>query len=312
MVVPYTNSKASDWNRVVRASANGTFQLLSKYMDYHRERFDDAGLLIYNEKDHAIGVFPANYADDNTVVSHAGLTYGGLLTDAKAHATDVKEMLEEVYSFYLTKGYKQLIYKSIPHIYSEKPCEADLYWLFQKGAKIHTRTLSSALNLQSPQPLSQLRRRGAAKARNAGIEIAESTDFETFWTILTDVLHQHHQVKPVHSLEEIHLLHSRFPQQIRLYTASSAEGVLAGTVIYADRNVAHAQYIAANDKGKACGALDLLFVRLIEEYQSQGYRWFDFGISTECGGNLLNQGLLAQKEGFGARSICYDTYILDL
>ena len=34
----------------------------------------------------------------------------------------------------------------------------------------------------------------------------------------------------------------------------------------------------------------------------------DFGISTEHGGDYLNEGLIFQKEGFGARSVCYDCY----
>ena len=39
---------------------------------------------------------------------------------------------------------------------------------------------------------------------------------------------------------------------------------------------------------------------------------FDFGISTENGGEFLNQGLIFEKEGFGARSVCYDVYALDI
>ena len=37
-----------------------------------------------------------------------------------------------------------------------------------------------------------------------------------------------------------------------------------------------------------------------------------FGISTEDNGRILNDGLIFEKEGFGARSVCYDTYELDL
>ena len=36
--------------------------------------------------------------------------------------------------------------------------------------------------------------------------------------------------------------------------------------------------------------------------------YFDFGKSTEDGGTILNQQLIHQKEGFGGRGICYDTY----
>jgi len=37
-------------------------------------------------------------------------------------------------------------------------------------------------------------------------------------------------------------------------------------------------------------------------------KYFDFGISTENNGRILNKGLIAQKEGFGARAYVHDFY----
>lgn len=34
-------------------------------------------------------------------------------------------------------------------------------------------------------------------------------------------------------------------------------------------------------------------------------------ISAEDGGRYLNEGLIAQKEGFGGRTVVYETYELD-
>jgi hypothetical protein len=59
------------------------------------------------------------------------------------------------------------------------------------------------------------------------------------------------------------------------------------------------------------GAADFVFDSLITQY-STGKRYFDFGISTEKGGSYLNRGLAANKEGFGARTIKYDTYEIDV
>jgi len=71
--------------------------------------------------------------------------------------------------------------------------------------------------------------------------------------------------------------------------------------------VVHVQYISASAKGKAVGALDLLFRYLINEvFPDKPY--FDFGKSTEAHGRLLNKSLIFQKEGFGGRGVCYDTY----
>jgi hypothetical protein len=40
--------------------------------------------------------------------------------------------------------------------------------------------------------------------------------------------------------------------------------------------------------------------------------YFDFGISNERGGRILNEGLADYKEGFGARAVAHDFYELML
>ena len=50
---------------------------------------------------------------------------------------------------------------------------------------------------------------------------------------------------------------------------------------------------------------------LIEKYAGTK-EYIDFGISTEQGGNILNEGLAFQKEGFGGRGVCYDCWQINL
>ena len=87
----------------------------------------------------------------------------------------------------------------------------------------------------------------------------------------------------------------------------NGQTVVAGALVYDMGSVVHTQYLASSDYGKQYGALDLLLRYLItQEYADRTY--FDFGVSTENGGSYLNEGLIFQKEGFGARSVVYDTY----
>jgi hypothetical protein len=81
--------------------------------------------------------------------------------------------------------------------------------------------------------------------------------------------------------------------------------------VFENRTAVHAQYISASDAGKRIGALDVLFDHLIAEHY-RDKKYFDFGISTENGGAELNQGLIEQKEGFGARAVVHDWYEVDL
>lgn len=82
---------------------------------------------------------------------------------------------------------------------------------------------------------------------------------------------------------------------------------LGGVVVYLNRETVHIQYISATAEGKKLGALDILFEELINNVFSD-LKFFDFGKSTEQNGTYLNGQLIFQKEGFGARGVCYDTY----
>jgi hypothetical protein len=85
--------------------------------------------------------------------------------------------------------------------------------------------------------------------------------------------------------------------------------MLAGVVMFETATVAHAQYSAMSDDGRKTGALDGLFSYLIDHYRPRT-RWFDFGISSEQEGQVLNQGLAGQKEEFGGSAVVYDAYRL--
>ena len=56
------------------------------------------------------------------------------------------------------------------------------------------------------------------------------------------------------------------------------------------------------------GALDLLFSTLLDKCSENGMDYFDFGTSNRAENNDLNDSLIFQKEGFGGRAVCYDTY----
>ena len=54
--------------------------------------------------------------------------------------------------------------------------------------------------------------------------------------------------------------------------------------------------------------MDYLFNQLLERYEAEGRKFFDFGTSNKVGNDDLNESLIFQKEGFGGRAVCYDTY----
>ena len=145
------------------------------------------------------------------------------------------------------------------------------------------------------------------KAAKNGVEVKESNDFDDFIKIENEILNERHGTKAVHTAQELQLLQSRFPQNIKLIGAYYQNQLIGGTVLFVYDNVVHTQYLAANEIAREIGALDLTIATVIETYKDSK-DWLDFGISTEDGGHYLNEGLIAQKEGFGGRTNVYQTW----
>jgi hypothetical protein len=146
------------------------------------------------------------------------------------------------------------------------------------------------------------------RARRLGVHVAQETSFQAFWEpLLVPQLALRYSVRPVHTLDEITLLGSRFPENIKQFSAYCGGEIVAGVTIYETPTVAHAQYAAVSDHGRRIGAQAFLFAWLVDEYY-KGKRFFDFGISNEFNGRAINHGLLDWKEGFGGRSYIHDFY----
>lgn len=305
----YSDSQKNEWDLFCNNSKMLLFMFNRNFMDYHKDRFTDHSLLFY-EDDNLCAVFPAS-EKQSELTSHGGLTYGGFILGAGAKQHTVNDCFTALLNYAKTNGFTKIIYKNIPHIYHKQGAEEDLYSLFVNGARILKIEPSTVINLKNPLKPASIRKRCVSKAIRAGVEIKESLDFDTFITILNDVLQTHHGVKAVHTAEELALLHSYFPQNIRLFAAAYQDKMIAGALIFEYENVIHTQYMAANDTARQIGALDLAISFIIDTYK-ETKTWLDFGISSEDSGRILNEGLIAQKEGFGGRTNTYMTWEIDL
>lgn len=305
-VVRYTQDKACEWNDFVARSKNGTFLFDRRYMDYHANRFQDNSYMVYR-KDCLFALFPANAVAD-TIYSHQGLSYGGLITSLRATAETVCDAFAALGNVLRHEGFRKMVYKPVPHIYHKMPAEEDVYALFFRcSAQLVGRDVSSTILLKNKPKFEESRRSGLRKAQRLGLTVAESEDLVAFWHILEENLRQKYDSKPVHSLDEIRLLKSRFPNEIRLFMVCENTRPLGGTILYLTPQVVHTQYISASPEGKQKGAIDLLFDHLIHHNQwSQDY--FDFGTSAQDHSCEIKSPLMFQKLGFGARAVCYDTY----
>ncbi len=310
-IVRYTSDKVREWNQFVVQSKNGTFLFDRSYMDYHSDRFHDHSLMCYIDG-RLMAVLPANASGD-VLYSHQGLTYGGLVMSSQLTITGTMTLLREMNALLRDAGFRRVVYKAIPWIYHRLSAEEDLYALYHEcKARIVARDYSTNIFLGANLRWERVRRRGIVRAERAGLHVETSDSYADFWQVLTDNLGTKYGVRPVHSLAEIELLHGRFPDNIVLYQAVRDGEVLGGVVLYVSPQVVHAQYSSATPEGKSLGAIDLIYDRIMH-HDYKDYPYFDFGRSTEnADGSGLNETLVFQKEGFGARGLCYDIYQWEL
>lgn len=302
--VLYSSDKKFIWDKVVRSSKNGNFLHLRDFMDYHAHCFDERSVLVL-KKGRPIAVFPCNRLEDD-IVSHSGLTYGGLIYGTDVHAAEVLDIFNQLAEHYRGEGCVRIMYKAIPHIFHSYPAEEDLYALYRLGATLYRRDISSALPIATRLKLTDSRKCTIRKSAKFGVEIREGDFFEAYHALLTQVLSKFGS-QPVHTLSDLCLLKNRFPNSIRLFGGFLNEELLAGTIIFDFGQVVHTQYLASSDAGREMGALDFVLAQLIENTFAQ-HSYFSFGISTEQSGRYLNEGLIFQKEGFGARGVVHDFY----
>ncbi|WP_255412388.1 GNAT family N-acetyltransferase [Dysgonomonas sp. Marseille-P4361] len=306
----YTTEDKDTWDTFVRSSKNATFLLYRDFIEYHRDRFKDYSLLFYIDNK-LVAILPGHIVD-KVYYSHMGLTYGGLIMSQDTTASQVLMIFEYLTVTFRHQGIRKIIYKSIPHIYHRQPAEEDLYALFRYKAYLSSRGISSTVYNWDRVTYSDSRKNGLKKANKNNIKILINSNLVNFWNIVDKNLKNQYNKKPVHSLEEITYLQEKFPDNIKLYTAvDKDDSILGGCLTFETDKVVHAQYTAATEEGKNQGAIDLVIDHIIN-IACSNKKIFDYGISTEDNGYYLNESLIYQKEGFGARATVYDTYTIDL
>lgn len=306
----YDKTKAEEWNQFVNSSRAPMFMFNRGFMEYHKDRFCDASLMVYDD-DKLVAILPASQ-HGSEVRTHGGLTYGGILYGEKMKQQTMLDCFSAIIQYYKDQGITSIIYKSIPYIYNTYPTQEDLYALFRHGAQLLKTEPSSTLLLASPFKMTKGRKAQISRARREGVVITESKDFQAFITLENEVLSQHHNVKAVHTADELQLLHNRFPENIRCYMAKNSKGhLIAAALLFIYPHVIHTQYLASNDEGRTIGALDLLISEIMQKYK-ETHTYLDFGISTEDMGKKLNNGLISQKESFGARTCVYQTWTINI
>lgn len=326
-VTRYDSSLGREWDEFVRSSRNATFLFERAYMDYHSDRYNDCSWLAW-KGNKLRALLPGNVDAEGVLHSHGGLTYGGwLLPESHLDGADLLRIFGAGIESWRKEGICGLDYKPVPSIYSSQPSQEDIYALFRLGGVVSECNLSSAVAAGKPLRLNKMQTRHLSTCGATGFTLRElcvggkgedkgnsmpfMQELADFCELLETCLKERHNAVPVHTVSELAGLKSDFPDNIRIFGAYQEGGLQAGVCVYDTGIVAHAQYIATTARGREMNLLTPLFVQLIGETFAH-CRYFDFGISNEDHGRVLNEGLLRQKCSYGATGVAYMRYFLKI
>jgi hypothetical protein len=307
----YQSADYASWNEFVAQSKNATFLFHRDFMEYHSDRFEDFSILVLDKKQKIKAILPANKIG-NTLYSHQGLTYGGLVLQQKTKLQDVVEMLKMVLQFLQDQHIFSVQLKQLPSIYCDFPSDEMEQLCFLLKAKLIRREALSVVDFSRKIEISRVRKRGIERGQKMELDIKEVSDFEEFWSkMLVPNLQERYHAKPVHSLSEITHLKSKFPENIRQFNVYFENEIIGGVTLFVTKNVLHPQYISGNKKfNTKYGGLDFLYHYVMTNLATT-QRYFNFGSSSENNGLQINTSLHYWKESFGGRTVVQNYYEIE-
>jgi hypothetical protein len=316
----YEQNQLEEWDDFVIGSRNGTIFHTQKFISYHpTDRFEDSSLM-FRKKTKLVSVFPAAIQirqDEKVLRSHPGTSYGGAVFAPESGLRAVVDVMEEIVAFAEENQFNSIEMRLSPRVFHTVTSEDLEYVLWYLGFKAISCELSSAVPLyMGDDSVSNLFRndtlRSVAKAKKEGVVVRESDHWSDYWKILSDNLVKH-RAAPTHSLNEILKLKEMFPEAIKLFGSYYNDRLIGGTVVfYCNSVAAHTFYIAQDYDFQKLRPLNILFDFIVRDTLKKGYRYLNFGISTESGGATINHGLFRFKEGFGGRGVIRKYYRLEL
>ena len=296
-VQKYLLQNAAEWNAFVKQSVNGTFLLDRNFMDYHQERFEDHSLMMHLDGQ-LMCCIPA-HVKDGIFYSHRGLSYAGLIISANA-ATNIDRIVDALLEYLKGLAFAKAELQLPPVSYHSINKEIAAV-LEQKGFTPNRKLHNQSVALDQEIQVSPKKSIGYRNGKFEGLRMETINDFRSFWEeVLTPQLAERYHSKPVHSLIEIELLASRFPENIIQYNVYREGALLAGITFFIKGNIVKSQYTASSPDGLKTDAVAYVYMEAMKEFKEKGCSLMDYGPVNEKDGSV-NKGLQRFKKQLGCQ-----------
>jgi hypothetical protein len=313
-IVRYNAGMASQWDQFIESSINGTFLHSRAFFNHNPLNQEDDYSFVFLENNMIIGLLPANkYSKDGRVVLNSFLrsTYGGFVIGNDVGVADMIHIVELLKQNALDNNIDVIIIRPSFSIYHIMPANHIEYALWLNGFTLKCREIEIAIPIVEDYHrfYESSTTRSIKKAIKSGVSINESGDLHKYWEVLTRNLQEKHNTKPVHTIEEIvKLIELVGHNRVKLFTAEYNGETIGGILVFfANKKVAHAQYIAANTYYQEMRPLNLIIDHIVKWCLQRNFTFFNLGMACEPDGLELNAGLCRFKEGFGGRWVLRET-----
>jgi hypothetical protein len=304
----YDPAMNEQWDSFIALAKNSNFLFFRKYMEYHRDRFQDHSIMFW-VGGVLLGCLPANRVD-TTLHSHQGLTYGGLVMHRDIRRGQAFAIMSALRRHMRSQGIALLRYKPMPHLYHALPAEEDIDALTRLGGRIVDTKATCAVRTAERTSFSMNRRQDVKRFNKSSLTVSRSYDFPAFMKLCAGHLWRSHAARPVHTVEEIAGLAARFPNFIRLYAVHREAEMIAGIIVYCNSCCAKIQYVAQSEPAKRLGALAAIYEHVLHRALARGI-WVELGHSVDPRG-FVNDGVHAYKESLGGRTVQIRDYELNV
>lgn len=326
IVRKYDGSDFFKWDTFVEEnSINGTFLQTRRFLSYHPEgRFLDFSCLVFDRKEHLVAVCPACeiIQEQKVLISHAGSTYGGIIVCEKHFKVKkIIEIVKALEMFWKENGFKKVILKQTPNIFSKE--RNDLFqYVYSFNGFLNFSELNLYVDFEKRsenilKEMAQGKRTNVHNCQKRGLYYKKLITFEEIVEMhrLLSVTLMKHDLTPVHTPDEIFEFQTeRLKRECQCFGVYEGEKMIAGSMMFYFHSVkvAHAQYLCADPEYNRLSPMTFTYYSMLEEMREEGFEKVSWGIVTEDMGRILNEGLARNKEDFGSKYEVNSIYVKEL
>ncbi len=304
----YTEKYKDQWDVFVEHSRNGTIFHTRKFLSYHPPgRFEDFSL-IFLKDGNIISVLPACVEIENNrriLASHKGSTYGGFVIANRFGIKNSLYLVDIFLEFLVKMGFQGAWIRYPEYIFEIEPSQEIKFAMWYQGFRLDYIELSTCYSLSRfdsiDKPLFWETRKSLRE--DLRVVINNFAYLSDFYNLLEETLKSKYGRLPTHTFEEITKLKDLIGSNLILVTALCNSEVVGGLLIFiANEKTAHVFYSAGRKDIKGIYPIESCIDFAIRYLKSKGFKYLNYGISTENKGKRLNFELFRFKEklkGYG-------------